>query len=189
MEEADRIFDMLVPIIRGGKQPGSIAAISGMAGMPQDKAREALHWLVEQGWLLRWRDSDADGKAHGAWKYSLPADVYAPAAFQTAEAIQPMVHQDMIVDGRRIRWPIRPDYSERFYDLCREAGSEIMALQSKQREYGEEFLAEMIELRDNWALRIEMETGIKMANGRDQWAITKAVQSYASRAFKGMPGQ
>ena len=72
-ETAERIFAVIAPVIREGKQPGSIASISRMSGVPQDQTRDALAWMAEIGWVLRDRP---DGK--GAWQYGLPAEEYVP---------------------------------------------------------------------------------------------------------------
>lgn len=70
---AERIFATIAPMIRAGKQPGSVAAIAGASGVPSEIASASLRWMEEQGWIIRWRP---EGK--GAYQYSLPAEEYTP---------------------------------------------------------------------------------------------------------------
>lgn len=68
------VFDAIYPILAEKKQPGSVKAISGLAGVPEPLTREALFWMAEIGWVIRWRRQD--GK--GAWQYGLPSEEFTP---------------------------------------------------------------------------------------------------------------
>lgn len=109
MTDAEKVFDVLAPMIRSGRSP-TIAEIAAKCGMQNKHTSGVLKWMAEEGWILRYRDTHA---SYSKWEYSLPVEDHRPETMPSvplnghvimaADDYETALYGTKIIEGLRSR--------------------------------------------------------------------------------------